>query len=132
MPSLATSLLKIFADDTKAYLPIQSIKHRDELQHTIDKLVEWSNIWLLKFNGGECKVLHVGKYNPNYKCTIAEDGVIKDLEVTTCEQILGVFVDELLNFDNHMITTVKKARSLSGLIIRTITCKTKKHLGFTF
>lgn len=36
-----------------------------------------------------------GKQNPNYNftiVTIAQDGVIKDLEVTTCEKDLCVFV----------------------------------------
>ena len=88
-------------------------------------MFEWSNIQLLKFNGSKCKVLHVGKDNPNYNYTIAEDGIVKDLEITTCEKDLGVFVDNLLDFDEHMITNVKKARSLSGLITRTITYKTR-------
>ena len=60
-----------------------------------------------------------------YNYTISEDGITKDLEVTYCEKDLGVFIDPLLDFEEHITSTVKKARRLSGLIIRTITFKSK-------
>ena len=125
LPKSASSFIKIFADDTKAYLPITSFHDKDNLQHTINKLVDWSNIWLLKFNGDKCKVLHLGKNNPMYNYTINEDGVNKKLEVTVCEKDLGVNIDPLLHFDEHINITVKKARNLSCLIMRTITHKSK-------
>ena len=118
-------MIKIFADDTKAYYPIRNFKDHEELQLTIERLVEWSNIWQLKFNGGKCKVLHIGKNNPKYKYTIPEDGVSNNLQETTCEKDLGISVDPLLEFEDHINNVVKKARSISGLIIRTITHKSK-------
>ena len=30
------------------------------IQKDIDELVEWSRTWLLNFNAGKCKVMHVG------------------------------------------------------------------------
>ena len=124
LPSLITIFIKIFADDTKAYLPILSNADRIILQKTIDDMVHWSKIWQLHFNGSKCKVLHLGKNNPCYKYTIEDDNVIKDLEVTVLEKDLGVHVDPLLSFENHISITVKKVRSLSGLIIRSFSFKT--------
>ena len=60
-----------------------------------------------------------------YKYTINDDGVIKELEVTYNEKDLGVNIDPLLNFDNHINITVKRARQLSGLIVKSITFKSK-------
>ena len=125
MPDVVATLLKIFADDTKTYQPISSIKDHDKLQEAIDELVKWSEKWLLKFNGSKCKVLHLGKNNPMYKYTINDNGVIKELEVTDNEKDLGVNIDPLLNFDNHVNITVKKARQISGLIVKSITFKSK-------
>ena len=125
LPSIISIFIKIFADDTKAYLPILSNADRIILQKTIDDMVHWSKIWQLHFNGSKCKVLHLGKNNPCYKYTIEDDNVIKDLEVTILEKDLGVNVDPLLTFENHITITVKKVRSLSGLIIRSFTFKTK-------
>ena len=65
--------------------------------------------------------MHLGKNNPNYPYTI--DGT--PLNVTCSEKDLGVYVDPLLNFEEHILKTVKKARQISGLITRTITFKSK-------
>ena len=40
----------------------------------------------------------------------------------------GVFIDPLLNFQEHMTHIVKKARSLTGMILRNITGRTKDIL----
>ena len=88
-------------------------------------MVRWSNIWQLHFNGSKCKVLHLGKNNPCFNYTIVEDNVVKNLEVTLLEKDLGVNVDPLLTFESHITLTVKKVRSLSGLIIRSFTFKSK-------
>ena len=126
LPDVVLALLKIFADDTKTYQPINSIKDKIKLQETIDRLVQWSEKWLLKFNGSKCKVLHLGKNNPHYKYTINDNGVVKELEVTLNEKDLGVNIDPLLNFDNHISTITKKARQMSGLIVKSITHKSKE------
>ena len=115
----------MFADDTKAYKPILTIKDNLDLQKSINKMVDWSKIWLLGINGTKCKVLHVGKNNPHFKYTIEENGIIINLKVTTCEKDLGVYIDPFLSFDEHITTIVKLTRYLSGLIIRTITYKSK-------
>ena len=125
LPNVASSSLKIFADDTKAYLPITSTEDKDNLQNTIDRLVEWSNTWLLKFNSSKCKVLHIGKKNPKYSYNIREENTLQKLEESTCEKDLGIMVDPLLHFDTHVTGIVKRARSLSGLIHKTICFKNK-------
>ena len=108
------------------YHHIRNVADRDQLQHTIEALVQWSNTWQLRFNGGKCKVLHIGKNNPQYDYFISEDGVFKKLESTTSEKDLGIFLDPLLSFEDHINYIVKRARSISGLIIRTITFKSKE------
>ena len=115
--------MKIFADDTKAYVPINDSSDSLKLQEAIDNLVEWSERWLLKFNNSKCKVLHLGKNNPCYPYTIHEDDKVSTLEVTICEKDLGVHIDPLLNFNEHIDSVVKKSRSLSGLIMRVISFK---------
>ena len=126
LPTVVSVFLKIFADDTKIYYPIRSLLDRDVLQQTIECLVEWSKIWQLEFNGGKCKVLHIGKHNPNYSYFISEDGVRKELESILSEKDLGVHVDPLLSFNDHINSVVKKARSISALIIKTISFKSKE------
>ena len=125
LPSVVLSLIKLFADDTKAYKSILSLKDNLDLQKSINNMVDWSKVWLLGFNGTKCKVLHVGRNNPHYKYTIEENGIIIDLKVTVCEKDIGVYIDPFLTFDDHISTIVKLTRFLSGLIIRTITFKSR-------
>ena len=53
--------------------------------------------------------------------TINDDRVIKELEVTINEKDLGVSIDPLLNFDIHISNITRKARQISGLIVKSIT-----------
>ena len=59
IPSLVNSPIFLFADDTKIYRAIQCRKDHLQLQSDIDKLLEWSNMWQLKFN--ILSVLRLGK-----------------------------------------------------------------------
>ena len=52
----------MFADDTKIFRKITSLADALMLQDDLQKLEEWSNIWLLKFNADKCHVLTLGKF----------------------------------------------------------------------
>ena len=123
LPTVTDSMLKIFADDTKAYSLIKSDSDVVKLQACIYTLVAWSDRWLLKFNSGKCKVIHLGKNNLKHDYHISNGNEQIILEKTTCEKDLGVFVDSELTFEEHIDNTVKKARSVSGMIMRNISYK---------
>ena len=128
LPDVSTTPLKIFADDTKVYTPIQSNADHVNLQNSINQLVQWSEKWMIRFNSEKCKILHLGKNNPKHKYVIKEGDKLSTLEETTCEKDLGVNIDPDLNFNNHIKLTIKKARRISGMILRNITYKSKSIL----
>ena len=78
---------------------------------------------MLRFNSAKCKVLHLGENNPRYNYFIKEGNTVRELLETTSEKDLGVYIDPNLTFNDHIEITVKKARSLSGLINHAITYK---------
>ena len=49
-------LLK-FSDDTKVARVVENKGQREELQNTINRLVEWSTQWQMLFNSGKCHIL---------------------------------------------------------------------------
>ena len=124
LPNAVSCLMKIFADDTKAYRPIYTIKDNEELQLSLDNLVLWTKKWLIGFNSDKCKVLHLGANNPKYKYTITNGDIISILQETVCEKDIGVYVDSNLTFDTHIMNTVKLGRKLTGMLCRTISFKT--------
>ena len=121
---MTEGILKIFADDTKAYSTVQNDTDAQKLQQCINDLTSWSEKWQLKFNSKKCKILHIGKNNPNFNYTINDGDTTNNLASTDCEKDLGVTTDPELNFDLHIQNQVKKARQLSSLILRTISYKT--------
>jgi len=52
----------MFADDTKIWPKIAVREDAGSLQEDLNRLVQWSEKWLLKFNGNpdKCKVTHIG------------------------------------------------------------------------
>ena len=65
--------------------------------------------------------MHLGKNNPCFTYTLNNT----TLKQTSSEKDLGVFVDPLLNFEDHINASVKKAKRMSGLIMHTINYKSK-------
>jgi hypothetical protein len=63
-------LIMKFADDTKGAKVIESVADRDKLQEALDCLCDWADKWGMAFNVAKCKVMHVGRNNPEYDYTM--------------------------------------------------------------
>ena len=61
-----------FADDTKLSGEVDASEGRATLQEVLDRLDEWANKNLMKFNKGKCKVLRLGKLNPGVQHTLGD------------------------------------------------------------
>ncbi|CAM5109917.1 unnamed protein product [Eretmochelys imbricata] len=77
------------ADDTKIFKIVKSQADCKELQKDLSKLGDWATKWQMKFNVDKCKVMRIGKHNPNNTYTMMGS----KLAVTTQERDLGVIVD---------------------------------------
>ena len=128
LPNLSLCPTKIFADDTKLYNEVQSEQDQLILQNSINNMFSWTKVWLLKFNKSKCKVLHLGKNNPNFEYYIGEGTEKIKLLPDNSEKDLGVYVDPQLNFEIHINETIKKCRSKSAMILKNITFKTSEIL----
>ena len=115
LPDNIESICKVFADDTKIY---DSPKNNTIIQNDLCKLEEWSNIWQLYFNTTKCKVLHIGRNNPelDYKMKLGDSHI----NLTKCdnEKDLGVTFDKLLTFDVHISNAINKGNKMLGLVKR--------------
>jgi len=66
IPSLVSSSLYMFADDTKLYQSITNTSDIIALQHDLDNLNLWSSDWLLKFNISKTMVMHISNINSEH------------------------------------------------------------------
>ena len=115
LPGNVESNAQMFADDTKVFTHINSQDDVKRLQTDMDKLLEWSRTWLLKFNATKCKVMHMGNSNPGGNYTM--DGVV--LEEIESEKDLGVYITKDSKPSTQCTKAAQKAMNSLRLIKRT-------------
>ena len=106
----------LFADDTKLYRQINSIRDCRLLQDDLDSLAQWSEDWLLQFHPKKCKVMEIGPAgNREYEYKLLGT----KLEHVKSEKDIGVEIDGELKFTTHISNKINKANSIMGVIRRT-------------
>ena len=110
---ISSKILK-FADDTKLYRNVATVNDIEQLSSDLDKLMCWSQEWMMLFNVDKCKVMHIGHRNAkvNYKM----NGMA--LEEIQEERDLGVLVQNDLKCGRQCAKVVHTANRVLGLIRR--------------
>ena len=121
LPDTVEGMVKIFADDYKAFAKVSSDDEHQKLQDNLDKLCDWSNTWKLNFNATKCKVLHFGPnidVQPRYTMLDSTDNYVA-LSVVDEEKDIGVTFESNLKSDKHINNIVSKAQRTLALIKHT-------------
>ena len=124
LPSCVQSSIRLFADDTKVFTRSDIQGATEMLQKDLDHLQNWSEQWLLRFHPEKCHVLKLGhvKSDANYYMKKKDSqGDYKNipLDESEHEKDLGVFIDNKLNFKEHVHRTTSRANRIMGVIRRT-------------
>ena len=104
----------LFADDAKLYREIKDPSDVETLQRDLQRVEDWSKIWLLTFNINKCKTMHIGRNNAGASYMLY--GV--DLMITEVEKDLGILVSSNLKSSNHVAAVAAKANARLGIIKR--------------
>ena len=119
MPDCAKhSILSLFADDAKFFLKIINVDDCERLQHDLNSLYEWSQVWKLNFNVIKCKVVSFTRNTKPIVFNYHLNGTI--LENVSCYNNLGVTVDKSLAFNNHISNAINKCNKVNGMIRRSL------------
>ena len=144
------SSIRLFADDSAIYRPINSIEDSITLQRDLFKLQEWADKWQMSFNVKKCKTLRITKRTKNrinhtyvmstpnssltgkivttevhnaakeFLHTNPPNGKFSPLEEIESDRYLGVMLDNKLSFNSHVDTITKKATNLLNLCRRNL------------
>ena len=108
--------IKIFADDVKMYVRIESLLDELSLQNALNKLKAWAEIWQLQISISKCNTLHISSIRSNQSTNPQYFLGVNPLKSLEAIKDLGVIVDEHLTFNPHINSLVKKASARSYLI----------------
>jgi len=111
-----------FADDTKLSVEADTLEGRTNPAGDVDRLEEWANKNLMKFNKDKCKVLHLRKHNPGVEHRLGST----QLGSNSVERDLEVLVDSKLNMSEECAAAAKQANRILGSINKGITSRDKE------
>jgi hypothetical protein len=118
MPIGLKSTIRLFADDTIAYLTIKSTSDCKTLQDDLDKLSNWEKTWKMAFHPDKCNVLSITKSRRPIKHEYTLHGTI--LEHTDKAKYLGVTVRSDLKWQTHITDICSKANKTLGFLKRNL------------
>ncbi len=115
LPDIVKSNIQMFADDTKIYSKISNDNEAAGIQEDLQKLQQWSDKWLLRFNADKCKTMHIGHGNPmtDYQMGGTTLGVTKE------EKDLGVYITPDFNSSAQSSRAATKGMNCLRVIRRT-------------
>jgi len=102
--------LSKFADDTKLGGAGDTLEGRDAVQRDLDRLREWAQTKLMKFNKVKCKFLHPGKGNSHYQYRLGDEWIGSN----PLEKDLGILVDKNLVTSWQCVLAAQKALHILG------------------
>ena len=83
------------------YRKINSIDDTNQLQHDLEKLLEWELHWSMEFNPDKCKVLRI----TNKRKIVVNNNYIMHgqiLELVDSAKYLGVFFHKKLSWNTYV------------------------------
>ena len=118
LPANLRSTVRLFADDTIAYLTITSAADCHTLQSDLDKLSVWEKNWKMAFHPAKCNVLSVSRKKKPVTFDYHLHGNV--LEHVQSAKYLGCTITSDLDWHEHISNICSKANNTLGFLRRNL------------
>ena len=107
--------LRLYADDKTLYASdVSLISLQFAVNQGLSRLSEWFNANCLLINNAKMQALPIGPCKYDFDLTLNDSSVTTLLSI----RILGVELDSMLNFKEHISSQLKKAYAMTGTLRR--------------
>ena len=122
------AVVKMYADDTKLYYPVNNINDFYLLQSDLNAIAKWSEIWQLKLNKKKSVVLRLKDVGIDRCYTV------KDVELKYVDHVkdLGVYISKNLDFSYHCNHVVNSAYNKIHLILHSFVSRDPEFMSKLF
>ena len=110
--------VRLFADDTLAYIAVSSPQDAQVMQADLDKLADWEEKWDMKFHPDKCVVLRITRKLTPHKYKYYLRGHC--LKSVNNAKYLGVEISSDLRWDSHVANLCKKGNRSIGFLKRNL------------
>ena len=112
------STVRLFADDTVAYLAIKGSKDAESLQQDLTKLGEWEKKWCMEFHPSKCQVISITKCRNTIEHKYTLHG--HQLEHVREAKYLGLNITNDMKWSTHIDKIIGKASRTLGFLKRNL------------
>ena len=119
------STVRLFADDTIAYLAVDSQCDAMALQHNLDLLAEWEQTWQMEFHPDKCQVLRVTNKHPQN--ITQHDYILHGHTLSIVDDVkhLSLTVSSNLRWDTQIAKATAKVNSTMAVLRRNVWASSK-------
>ena len=113
-----SSTTKLFPDDTSLFSVVHNAtQSTNELNNDLEKISNWTYQWKMFFNPDKSKQAQV-IFSRKTQRVIHPPAIFNNMPVvcSSCQKYLGIYLDEKLNFSNHIKEKISKANKDIGII----------------
>ena len=110
--------VRLFADDTIAFLTIKSKRDTRLLQDELKRLADWETQWQKKFHPDKCEVINICHKKPTIQSNYVLHG--HTLKSVDAAKYLGVTIPKDLKWNTHIENAKTKANRVLGFLRRNL------------
>ena len=123
LPANSQSQVRLFADDTAAYMTVSGLQDSQVLQSDLDSLQCWERTWDMEFNPSKCQVLHITRSRKPVMSRYFMHN--QELESVDTAKYLGVNISRDLGWNTHINKIAADANRTLGFVKRNVQTKNK-------
>ena len=118
LPDKLKSQVRLFADDTAAYLATTKPAESQQLQDDLNILQDWGHEWDMEFNPSKCHVIRVIRSRSPLPTSYTLHS--QTLDVVSCARYLGVDISNDLSWKSHVTRISNTANKSLGFLRRNL------------